>query len=412
MQAQLVGFRTPTQFFGISLRSCTFSSISRGWTTGPSFKEAWVPSSYAVEQRLTDHGGCLHMPAYACAHNDFSLMEALLADVTRCGDALAKHASGRHSVVYGDALKDSVAFRGLVARLLETFRMKLIDCWVNVYQGTGDTKAMHYDNYYDRRPRPTVTLGLSLGETRDLAFRHGPTGQVIRVAQKNGDIFAFDEPFNKYFMHGVPPAQRARDGGVRLSVIVWATDRPVLQGVARTNLPAHVPQHVSWMGWDLRNISNEAIVRTHQVEQAWADAEADDEYDCLWAAAEASEGEQALAGAEAWEAAAASEIEQAWAAAEAYKESDEEAATKAVAQKGQPAESSGVDDNTGEDCDRRGGEEAVPMPAPPDDASELALDTNAVLESKAPGAALDHAQQACGHRHSAPRGGELVSSFT
>merc|ERR1740138_1953206 len=119
--------------------------------------------------------------------------------------------------VWGDALKDSLAFRGMVARLLNTFGVYMVDCWVNLYRGGHDEKAFHFDNYFDRSPLPTLTLGLSLGQTRDLAFRHEATGQIIRVPQRNGDIFAFDEPFNLHFKHGVPPMSRSQAPGHRIS---------------------------------------------------------------------------------------------------------------------------------------------------------------------------------------------------
>jgi len=105
--------------------------------------------------------------------------------------------------------------------------------------------------------------------------------------QRNGDIFAFDDPFNTYFAHGVPPPKRRFDGaqslGHRLSVIVWATEGPTVQSVSRRKVPAHVPEHVSWVGWDVaQDVSNADIIESHEIDLAWAAAKA--EADLAWEA--------------------------------------------------------------------------------------------------------------------------------
>eukprot|EP00928_Gymnodinium_smaydae_P083879 TRINITY_DN67121_c0_g1_i1.p1 TRINITY_DN67121_c0_g1~~TRINITY_DN67121_c0_g1_i1.p1 ORF type:complete len:279 (-),score=24.52 TRINITY_DN67121_c0_g1_i1:224-1060(-) len=207
------------------------------------------PQVAAVDPLLSEHGSCLHLPAYACAHDDFELLNALSEDVKSCG-ALNQHRSGKHLVAYGDALASSMHFRGLVSRLLNSFGVHMVDCWVNLYRGGDDTKTLHFDNYHDRFPIPTLTLGLSLGETRDLAFRHRESGREVRVTQRNGDIFAFDKRFNRHFIHGVPRLRRAEQVGTRLAVIVWATEDDPPMEVKRSKVPANVPKQVSWLGWN------------------------------------------------------------------------------------------------------------------------------------------------------------------
>lgn len=116
-------------------------------------------------------------------------------------------------------------------------------------------KYWHQDNYSTREPEPTVTIGLSLGATRDLAFHHVETGQEFRATQRNGDVFAFDKPFNSCFKHSVPPARRQAPG-MRMSLIVWASDECATAHVDRKwpsshGMPEAIHRRVDWSDWTL-----------------------------------------------------------------------------------------------------------------------------------------------------------------
>uniref|UniRef100_A0A7S4Q8D9 Fe2OG dioxygenase domain-containing protein n=1 Tax=Alexandrium monilatum TaxID=311494 RepID=A0A7S4Q8D9_9DINO len=209
------------------------------------------PKCLPLDSELLAGGGCVHIPALGCPAGDRSLAQQLLSEIEECGDVLRLHRSRRHLQVFGDKLMGSDTFTAIVARLLLTFDVSLVDCWVNVYRDGGESKSWHHDNYRDRSPRPTMTIGLSLGESRELVFEHAPSGRQFRVLQNNGDVFAFDEPFNRYFRHAVPPG-RKKESGLRLSVILWAVDS---EGTA---VPAIMregtgqgPQYVRWDKWDL-----------------------------------------------------------------------------------------------------------------------------------------------------------------
>lgn len=209
------------------------------------------PKCLPLDPELSAAGGCVHIPSLACPQADKSLVRDLLAEIEAAGDVLGLHRSKRHLQVFGEELMGSDTFTAIVARLLTTFDVSLVDCWVNVYRDGGESKSWHHDNYRDRSPKPTITLGLSLGEPRELVFEHAPSGRQFRVLQNNGDVFAFDGPFNKYFRHSVPPA-RQKESGLRASVILWAVEG---QGTA---VPAMMregtgqgAQYIRWDKWDL-----------------------------------------------------------------------------------------------------------------------------------------------------------------
>lgn len=209
------------------------------------------PDCLPVDPQLSTSGGCLHIPGLGSPHNDRTLVKQLLAEIKAAGDGVvAKHRSKKHHQVFGEKLMGSDTFTAIVSRLLMTFDMSLVDCWLNVYKDGRESKNWHKDNYWDRVPQPTVTIGLSLGEPRDLIFQD-ESGRTVRVMQNNGDVFAFDEPFNRYWSHAIPQDDKKRSG-TRVSIILWATEN---QGVA---VPAMTrsgygmeTKEVRWDEWDL-----------------------------------------------------------------------------------------------------------------------------------------------------------------
>eukprot|EP00927_Polykrikos_kofoidii_P008286 TRINITY_DN13433_c0_g2_i1.p1 TRINITY_DN13433_c0_g2~~TRINITY_DN13433_c0_g2_i1.p1 ORF type:complete len:579 (+),score=81.02 TRINITY_DN13433_c0_g2_i1:89-1825(+) len=197
---------------------------------------------------LTAHGGnCIHIPGFL---SDDGLMQALAADIEASAE-LGPHRSGKHLVAYGEVLKGSRPFKTLIAQVLSTFELTLVDCWVNLYRNGGDLKSWHHDNYQDRSPRPTATIGMSLGDTRDLAFQHMKTGQEFRVTQRHGDLFAFDDVFNRLFKHSVPPAPERTRPALRISVIVWANEEASVPTVVRRNTGFNggLVSEISWQDW-------------------------------------------------------------------------------------------------------------------------------------------------------------------
>lgn len=211
------------------------------------------PKGLPINPILAKLGCCVHIPGLVCPQDDPRLAAELLADIEK-GQKLIVHRSGRHHQVFGEDLMSSRLFSSVVGRLLSTFNLSLIDCWVNAYKHSQEVKSMHHDNYADRSPRPTVTIGLSLGQARDIVFEHKATGRRYPVLQQNGDVFAFDSDFNRQCSHGIPSGGRDQDG-LRLSIIIWAGEKtgtdlavPVLM---RKRLPGAAPERIEWKGWDL-----------------------------------------------------------------------------------------------------------------------------------------------------------------
>lgn len=164
---------------------------------------------------------------------------------------MGPHRSRKHLQIWGDALSGSRCFASLITKALEIFDLTLVDCWANLYRSNEDVKSWHHDNYQDWSPRPTATIGISLGAPRALAFQNAQTKREQEVLQENGDIFAFDEPFNNFFKHSVPAVVSGT--GQRISVILFANEQDHVPRTLRVKNPGMrdcIPLDVCWDIWD------------------------------------------------------------------------------------------------------------------------------------------------------------------
>ncbi|CAK9089685.1 Protein SYM1 [Durusdinium trenchii] len=74
-----------------------------------------------------------------------------------------------------------------------------------------------------RAANQNCTIGISFGSTRELAFRHAKTGELIYVPQKNGMLFYFGRDVNIIWQHGINALpEQEQDGKGRISIILWS----------------------------------------------------------------------------------------------------------------------------------------------------------------------------------------------
>eukprot|EP00435_Cladocopium_sp_Y103_P017590 s1178_g4.t1 len=170
-------------------------------------------------------GSCLHLRQAVCAREDLTLFHSLRAEIEAAGYRERGDALGPHRIFATEWVRFAVLCfpESWITKALEIFDLTLVDCWANLYRSNDDVKSWHHDNYQDWTPRPTATIGISLGASRELAFQNAQTKREHEVLQENGDIFAFDEPFNNFFKHSVPPAVSGASGQ-RISVILFVNE--------------------------------------------------------------------------------------------------------------------------------------------------------------------------------------------
>ncbi|CAK9062824.1 unnamed protein product [Durusdinium trenchii] len=158
------------------------------------------------------------------------------------------------------------------------FDLTLVDCWANLYRSLDDVKSWHHDNYQDWTPRPTATIGISLGATRALAFQNAKTKSEHYVWQENGDVFAFDEPFNNFFKHAVPAAPAGLSEAWLLTRLASSTINLGKHARLRKQpgMRECIPLEVSWSTWDTcgfgslsRQDRRGGFLRQTKAQQSW-----------------------------------------------------------------------------------------------------------------------------------------------
>lgn len=184
-------------------------------------------------------GNCTYANDFACDRRDFYLFEKIKAEIEahEAEDALKRESKGgtesggmvdwsRH-MKYENPVGVSVVFQQVVEMLCEYFDTEMFACRLNYYGNGNHWKPFHHDShaYGAKGQREDITIGLSLGATRGLAFLHEPSKKTFNFPQLNGDVFAFTSEVNNRFMHGVPKGPI--DCGERFSIIVWGHRRTI-----------------------------------------------------------------------------------------------------------------------------------------------------------------------------------------
>lgn len=96
----------------------------------------------------------------------------------------------------------------------------------NFYKDDTDWKSLHHDSAAFnplRAKTQNITVGLSLGYTRELCFRH-VNGTTLAFPQKNLSLFSFGRDVNIRFKHGInaiPHKKRQHHNCGRISIILW-----------------------------------------------------------------------------------------------------------------------------------------------------------------------------------------------
>jgi hypothetical protein len=95
----------------------------------------------------------------------------------------------------------------------------------NWYRDSSDWKPFHHDSAAfnpQRAKNQNITVGVSFGATRELAFLSANTQERIYFPQTNGMLFSFGRDVNINYKHGVNalPVEE-QDGKGRISIILW-----------------------------------------------------------------------------------------------------------------------------------------------------------------------------------------------
>ena len=95
----------------------------------------------------------------------------------------------------------------------------------NWYRDGNDWKPLHHDSAafnVKRAKRQNCTVGISFGASRELAFRHAQSGELVYFPQTNGMLYYFGRDVNIRWQHGINALPKDKqDGKGRISIILW-----------------------------------------------------------------------------------------------------------------------------------------------------------------------------------------------
>lgn len=218
--------------------------------TRPSLRVLTAPPHarvYPVETRgRLKHDDVVIVPELFGAENDWSIYHKLIEEMTslqQCADeppgrkssAWISWHEGSHLITKNP--HKSKTFNMIRNRIMEYFNMESDPSAsrFNWYRDTKDWKPFHHDSAAfnkDRAESQNITVGVSFGCTRELAFMHAKDSkQRVYFPQVNNMAFSFGRDANINWKHGINAmsvdeihemAQRLGDENKgRISIIIW-----------------------------------------------------------------------------------------------------------------------------------------------------------------------------------------------
>jgi hypothetical protein len=123
-------------------------------------------------------------------------------------------------------------FCEIVEKMANYFNIKVEATRFNLYRDGSDWKPFHHDAAAidpKKANKQNITIGLSLGATREAAFECAKAEQgnrrVLSIPLENGSIYGFTKNINIEWRHGILqlPIEQQRSIGNRVSIILWGS---------------------------------------------------------------------------------------------------------------------------------------------------------------------------------------------
>jgi len=180
---------------------------------------------------LVRHDDVIVVPEFFCAEDDWGIYYELLKEM-RASQAAGEKKSewiswheGAHLLTKNP--EGSETYQRIVNKMCDYFSVAVGERGTrfNWYRDGSDWKPFHHDSaaFNEKRARnQNCTIGVSFGASRELAFRHAKTGELLYFPQKNGMLFYFGRDANITWQHGINALpEDEQDGKGRISIILW-----------------------------------------------------------------------------------------------------------------------------------------------------------------------------------------------
>lgn len=205
----------------------------------PAMRVLVGPSCTTRYGKSLRHDDVVLVPEFFCKEDDVSLYCRFVAELRELQHAGVKGSEwvswheGCHLI--SKSPEGSDLFRQVVDRAVDYFDIlpETVVTRLNWYRDSADWKPFHHDSAAfnpQSAARADITVGISFGETRELAFLHAVNGTLAYFPQTNGMLFSFGRDVNIQWKHGInalPPDKR--EGYGRISVVVFGKLRHAIE---------------------------------------------------------------------------------------------------------------------------------------------------------------------------------------
>jgi len=198
-----------------------------------------VGPNQPVYGKPTKHDDVVIVPEFFCKEDDWTMYYKLIDEMretqkTKEGkqaEWVSWH-EGAHLISKDPSA--STTFQMIQNKMAAYFEisMQSVGTRFNWYVNSSDWKPFHHDSAafnFERARNQNITVGVSFGRTRELAFMSATTGEKIYFPQTNGMLFAFGKDVNINWKHGVNALpENEQDGKGRISIILWGLTKNVI----------------------------------------------------------------------------------------------------------------------------------------------------------------------------------------
>jgi len=196
----------------------------------PSMRIITTPTSARYAQPVK-HDDVIIVPDFFSEKDGWDIYYKLIEEMRACqarGDRKAEWLSwheGAHLLSQNP--EGSATYHKVLDKMCEYFSIAEGNRGTrfNWYRDGSDWKPFHHDSAAFnpmRAKNQNCTVGISFGTSRELAFRHAKTEELVYFPQTNGMLFYFGRDANIRWQHGINalPATE-QDGKGRISIILW-----------------------------------------------------------------------------------------------------------------------------------------------------------------------------------------------
>jgi hypothetical protein len=184
------------------------------------------------------HDDVVIVPNFFGEEDDWSLYYKLIQEMADAQEHSDKDTSNKNSDwiswhegshLISKNPKPSKTYQEIQDKIAQYFciEQKSVGTRFNWYRDSRDWKPFHHDSaaFNPQRARnQNITVGVSFGSSRELAFLHATTGERIYFPQTNNMLFSFGRDVNINYKHGINAIEEGssqdNDRG-RVSIILW-----------------------------------------------------------------------------------------------------------------------------------------------------------------------------------------------